>query len=427
MSQKRRSIKFLKSVALLAVGCFLLFATSCSVSKSVAGKNVSFLYEGKMPVLHLETKVLNFEDRSTIYLKFKSEDLERSEYEDGSLRVNYSIRYRLYTTYSSPTALDSANLVRKDVLPAPGNMIDTFSIRGLENRGYLVECTIRDLNTPQSNTVFIPISRSDQLNEQKLILNSSSKGLLYHPLVEQVDSIRVSSLGAMPTMARYYNRTFPVSLPPFSSTRPKPFDFTPDSIIALEPWKEGVSTFTIIRKGFYHLVEDSASRSGATLYYYGPHFPEAKTVMDLALPLRYVTTNEEYSALFEGDNIKRNVDEYWLKVGGSPNRARELIQAYYGRVQYANVYFSSYLEGWKSDRGMCYVVYGPPDAVYRKSGTETWVYGEEGRYNALTLTFTKVTNPFTDNDYRLNRMASLKTSWYRAVELWRQGRVLKYE
>jgi len=149
--------------------------------------------------------------------------------------------------------------------------------------------------------------------------------------------------------------------------------------------------------------------------------------LDLALPLRYITTNEEFERLSQGDHIKRNVDQHWLNLGGSPERARELIGSFYGRVQYANRYFTSYLEGWKSDRGMCYIIYGPPDIVYRSTASETWLYGEEGRYNALSLTFTKVVNPFTSNDYRLNRSSSLKTSWYRAVEFWRQGRVLKYQ
>ena len=149
--------------------------------------------------------------------------------------------------------------------------------------------------------------------------------------------------------------------------------------------------------------------------------------MDLALPLRYITTNDEYDQVIKGGNLKKSVDQYWLRIGGSPQRARELISAFYGRVQFANQYFTSYVEGWKTDRGMCYVVYGPPDIVYRSSASETWIYGEEGRYNSLSLTFTKVVNPFTSNDFRLNRSTALKSSWYRAVEFWRQGRVLKYE
>ena len=129
----------------------------------------------------------------------------------------------------------------------------------------------------------------------------------------------------------------------------------------------------------------------------------------------------------KGENIKKNVDNFWLKIGGSPQRAKELIQAYYSRVKYANTFFSSYLEGWKTDRGMCYMIYGEPDIVYKSTSSETWIYGEEGVYSSLSLVFTKVTNPFTNNDFRLNRSTSLKSSWYRSVEFWRQGRIITYK
>jgi GWxTD domain-containing protein len=146
----------------------------------------------------------------------------------------------------------------------------------------------------------------------------------------------------------------------------------------------------------------------------------------LLLPLRYVTTTPEFQSLKKGENLKKGIDNYWLKVGGSPERAKMLIETYYTRVERANTLFASYLEGWKTDRGMCLIVFGEPNKVVRSTASETWLYGEEGKYNTLKLTFTKVQNPFTTNDFRLNRNASLKSPWYRAVEFWRQGRIITY-
>ena len=166
---------------------------------------------------------------------------------------------------------------------------------------------------------------------------------------------------------------------------------------------------------------------GGTVYYFGQHFPAAKTLNDLLLPLRYITTSPEYKAIVESENKKQAIDEYWLGVGGSAERARMLIKSYYSRVEEANTIFSSYMEGWKTDRGMCFIVFGPPSHVYRTTAQETWLYGEQGKYNALRLVFTRVVNPFTANDFRLNRNATLKSPWYRAVEFWRQGRVITYK
>ena len=61
------------------------------------------------------------------------------------------------------------------------------------------------------------------------------------------------------------------------------------------------------------------------------------------------------------------LDDFWIKCGGNIDKARELIRIYYTRVFYSNYYFTSYKEGWRSERGMIYIIYGPPDKVYKIS------------------------------------------------------------
>jgi hypothetical protein len=34
-----------------------------------------------------------------------------------------------------------------------------------------------------------------------------------------------------------------------------------------------------------------------------------------------------------------------------------------------------------------------------------------------------VDNPFSDNDFKLQRSPGYKSNWYRAVDAWRSGRV----
>ncbi|MCE9540005.1 MAG: GWxTD domain-containing protein, partial [Bacteroidetes bacterium] len=92
------------------------------------------------------------------------------------------------------------------------------------------------------------------------------------------------------------------------------------------------------------------------------------------------------------------------------------------RVQDANLYFTSYLEGWKTDRGMIYLIYGSPNVTYKTANSETWIYGEENNINSLSYTFSKTNNPFTNNDFTLDRSVVYKQSWYTAVDIWRQGR-----
>ena len=58
--------------------------------------------------------------------------------------------------------------------------------------------------------------------------------------------------------------------------------------------------------------------------------------------------------------------EFWRKRDPNPNTPRnEKMEAYFARVDYANRNFKHYLEGWRTDRGMVYILFGPPDNVDR--------------------------------------------------------------
>ena len=140
-------------------------------------------------------------------------------------------------------------------------------------------------------------------------------------------------------------------------------------------------------------------------------------------PIRFISSNSEFEKLTSGIKTKKEVDEFWLVKCGTEDRAREIIKKYYNRVQDANELFTSYVEGWKTDRGMVSLIFGSPKTVRKARDEEVWYYGEENNALALQFTFVQVDNPFSDNDYKLLRAPSYKSNWYRAVEAWRSGRV----
>ena len=41
----------------------------------------------------------------------------------------------------------------------------------------------------------------------------------------------------------------------------------------------------------------------------------------------------------------------------------------------------------------------------------------------MRFTFAKIDNPFSDNDYKLERNQNHRSIWYRAVDAWRRVRV----
>lgn len=225
---------------------------------------------------------------------------------------------------------------------------------------------------------------------------------------------------------KYYNRDFPLTPPPFAVYSPKRFDFTPDSMYYILLDHENSFELDINKKGMFHIQTDSASKEGLTLIRNEDDFPELTMATQMIEPLRFITTNKEYISMQESEFPRDGVEEYWLTVANSSDRARELIRTFYNRVEDANEYFSTHLEGWRTDRGIIFVIFGPPDVIYKSSQGESWIYGNGKTKPSITYNFNSTYNPFSTNDMRLERNPEYKTYWYKAVDTWRQGRVYKY-
>ena len=136
--------------------------------------------------------------------------------------------------------------------------------------------------------------------------------------------------------------------------------------------------------------------------------------------LRYITSSKEFQQLKSFPVPKLAVDSFWIASAGRPDLATELIRKYYKRVETANELYTSYTEGWKTDRGMIYIVMGKPNKVFRSFEEEIWVYGDYEDTHSLKFYFTKASNPFTNNDYVLTRIPYYKSIWFQNVQVWRQ-------
>ncbi len=91
--------------------------------------------------------------------------------------------------------------------------------------------------------------------------------------------------------------------------------------------------------------------------------------LDLAVDqLQYITDEEQIDAMkkLPSDEKRLRFQDYWKKKDPSPNTERnELMEEYYGRIEYANKNFGHYTEGWKTDRGMVYIIFGAPNNIER--------------------------------------------------------------
>lgn len=128
--------------------------------------------------------------------------------------------------------------------------------------------------------------------------------------------------------------------------------------------------------------------------------------LDLAIEqLVYTAESKEIDEIKSGSTLeekKKRFYEFWKKKDTNPATERnEALEEYYGRVEFSNQNFSHYREGWKSDRGMVYIMFGPPNAVDRHpfesyaKPYEVWYY-HELNYRFLFVDLTGF------GDYRLD-------------------------
>jgi len=81
-----------------------------------------------------------------------------------------------------------------------------------------------------------------------------------------------------------------------------------------------------------------------------------------------VASSREINKISRGDREERKQKflNFWKSKDPTPGTDKnELMIEYYRRVYFANRNFSEGREGWKTDRGRIYIIYGPPDNVDR--------------------------------------------------------------
>lgn len=105
--------------------------------------------------------------------------------------------------------------------------------------------------------------------------------------------------------------------------------------------------------------------------------------------LVYIATEDEIDKIEETENRDEKVKQYlefWkTKDPTTQTEDNPIFDEYYRRVFYANEKFSHYIEGWKTDRGMVFIILGPPSNVdrhpfeFNTKPYEVWEYYDLNR------------------------------------------------
>lgn len=125
------------------------------------------------------------------------------------------------------------------------------------------------------------------------------------------------------------------------------------------------------------LVGTTAAFCGIWVYRNFVKKPKAPVPQDLkqkALDeLKYLGTPAQTQALKKlksTDEIHNFMAKFWLARDPSPGtELNEAQENFYQRRDYANAHFGT--NGWQTDRGRAYILYGPPDQIERVPATTT--------------------------------------------------------
>lgn len=277
-------------------------------------------------------------------------------------------------------------------------------------------------------TSYVEIDKTNIYNHQNFLVCNTAGKVVLSPIFTLGDTaiIYYTTQPSDQLMGTYLYKKFNAALPPFTYEDDLLLNFTTKE--PFEIYEESSFGYPISfnKEGIYYLKKDTSGQVGMPLYCFDSDFPAVKTIEKLIECMRYITTQKEYKDLTEATDQVAAFEKFWLDIAkNSQEKARELIKEYYLRVQRSNELFTSFTEGWKTDRGMIYLVYGPPTIVYKSKQTETWVYGESNGNQSLNFMFTRIQNPLSVNDFVVNRSSLYRTTFYRSVERWRGGYTLQ--
>lgn len=100
--------------------------------------------------------------------------------------------------------------------------------------------------------------------------------------------------------------------------------------------------------------------------------------------MRYVANTDFYNKIdgLSNENKIQSFIDFWTNLDPTPNtETNEALVDYYKRVEYANKNFKSYSDGYLTDKGQVYIVYGPPANISTSNNSyntreiyEVWSY-----------------------------------------------------
>ncbi len=412
-------------IGLLAI--FALFASGCSIGASNRSGAVQRNYDWESRSLHPEFMVYHHrDDSSEFWIKLRSSELLHARKAPESPfegHLDCTVRVQKFSD-GQFADIDTFTVALHDVEAASDQRFilkkTAFALQTEAVYRLLVKAT--DVNRRTDETGLVEVVKAPFSTRQDyLIFEADAQAPLFGDDIREGSRLRLETArGELLLRQTVWDPGWKLPPPPFTDGQPE----TPQLPTTLG------STFMsngtgIQATGPLLSVTTNAGAHVFTLRVHQSSYPEVSSLTDMIESLRYISSRREHEKMNESKNGKRELDAFWLDCGGSKDRTRELIRIYYGRVEEANRQFSSFAEGWKTDRGLVHIVFGNPARILMEATEEVWIYGDENSVSSVRFVFERIATPVTSNHYILKRNFMYRTDWDRSVTYWRNGRIFQ--
>lgn len=416
---------------LLIILIATIFVTSCvSVNKQTSPAppsykyNFASLYNPAATDMHPEIRIyLKSKTEALVFYKLPLNELKAITKDQTASEAKLMIKYIIRNT-SDFSVADSGSLVNVINLQDKQDFISSyFNVKLPLNYDCKIVISIYGQKENSGKRLLADINpdlQSSQAYLPKIISNGENR-ILFGNYVNSDDTYSIVSEINPETELRfnYYKFTDYVNVPPYYIASNHSQAQIPDSSFV---YSQGDSII-FPNQGVYVLQAATQTTGGLCLINVGKFYPKIQTVSAMLEPLKLIATNKEYNEIKNSANQKLAIDNFWISKSKSQKFAQEQIRVFYNRVSLANSYFTEDKEGWKTDRGMIYVMLGPPSIVNINATGEEWFYGENPEIAGILFIFDKINTQISGTSIVLKRDNNYQLVWAQALQTWKNGRI----
>lgn len=396
---------------------FFLGVQSLLAQSRMSSADVSFLYNPDNEFL-IDHRVAQQDNQVKVYLRFILNS--------GIVKISdYDIKYDIRNSYiderhvNGLKRLDTANLIQTGFR----EFIYAFDFEKTPEQKLIV-LEITNVARGKEFVIDIPIMRNKNVPNQPFLIFEANRDIPYFSrFINSDQSFRLVNVfgetGSYQITGFQNNKA--IAMPPFDEAEQKSTSEVPIDTLygAAEAEKVNLSN-----PGYYLINDADAPKNTTGMLVTDKFYPYFGDYQKMVQPLIFITTNDEFKVIRSASDYRLAFEDFvTTRVSNGGKMAQDFVKLYFGRIRKSGHLFTADKDGWKTDRGMIYQIYGAPLQVFRNEDSELWIYASPNG-GRMRFAFEIAADENNQVSYTLMRSDKYKDSWMEAVTNWRSGKVI---